>query len=259
MHQAKAKISQVGFYAPLPGFARLQLYAPTLAAAIQPGQFVLVDIETEYLRQPFFPVAIGEEVFSVLISPRSPLLRLAPGDELDCLGPFGNGFPLPNTARTLLTLAQDSGFGVTEAQNSVTYLLPLFDQALATDKRVVLLHEATDAAQLFPITGLPRDIEVRAATLNGTQGHRGGSLDLLPELAQWADQVYAVGKLEWYREVALALEAHRLHLSKGLAWALIAPELMPCGMGVCGGCAVETRRGFRFACSDGPVFDLSQI
>jgi dihydroorotate dehydrogenase electron transfer subunit len=35
---------------------------------------------------------------------------------------------------------------------------------------------------------------------------------------------------------------------------------MPCrGIGVCGVCAVQTRRGVRFACTDGPVFPLKEL
>ena len=40
---------------------------------------------------------------------------------------------------------------------------------------------------------------------------------------------------------------------------LMAPEIMPCGLGVCGGCAVESKRGVHYPCTDGPVFDLTQI
>ena len=34
---------------------------------------------------------------------------------------------------------------------------------------------------------------------------------------------------------------------------------MACGVGVCLGCAVETKQGFKMVCSDGPVFYLEQI
>jgi hypothetical protein len=35
---------------------------------------------------------------------------------------------------------------------------------------------------------------------------------------------------------------------------------MPCaGLAACGVCAVQTRRGWKLACVDGPVFDLKEI
>ena len=30
---------------------------------------------------------------------------------------------------------------------------------------------------------------------------------------------------------------------------------MACGFGVCLGCSIKTRRGYRLACTEGPVFD----
>ena len=158
-----------------------------------------------------------------------------------------------------MPLAQAEGFGVSHNQNGVSFLLTLVDHTLAAGKSVLLLHEAPTAAQLFPPAGLPMDVEIRLATEDGSQGHTGSSLDLLPELAQWADQICAAGGPEWYRALVQVLRDHRLRVSKGLAWGLLAPEVMPCGMGVCGGCAVETRHGYRQPCIDGPVFDLTTV
>jgi dihydroorotate dehydrogenase electron transfer subunit len=184
---------------------------------------------------------------------------LVPGDELECVGPFGRPLPLPPAAYNLLLLAQQSGFGVSNQQNGVSFLLTLIDEALVAGKRVVLIHEAPTATQLFPPAGLPPGVEVRLVTADGSRGQQGTALDLVPELAQWADQVYAVGDLDWYAALVRVLGDHRLRLSEGLAWGLIAPEIFPCGMGVCGGCAVETARGYRSPCIEGPAFDLTQI
>lgn len=259
MQQVIAPIATVGVDDAMPSFYRLRVIAPTLVAAMQPGQFLLASTEVEYVRRPFFPVALEGEGLGLLLPPHNPLRRLAPGDELDCIGPLGSGFPLPSSSHNLLMLAQATGFGVSEEQNGVSFLLTLIDQALAAGKRVVLIHEAVTAAQLFPATGLPPGVELRYATPDGSRGHAGTAIDLLPELAQWADQVYAVGHPEWYQDAVRVLREHRLRVREGLVWGLIAPEIMPCGMGVCGGCAVETRRGYRQPCIDGPVFDLTEV
>jgi dihydroorotate dehydrogenase electron transfer subunit len=34
---------------------------------------------------------------------------------------------------------------------------------------------------------------------------------------------------------------------------------MPCGVGACDICPVETRQGQRHLCTDGPVFDLLEL
>jgi dihydroorotate dehydrogenase electron transfer subunit len=259
MQQAAAQVMRVDLFNAAPSFYRVRLAAPALAAGLQPGQFFLVEVGSAYARLALFPIALEEEGFSLLLPREGALNRLVPGDELDCIGPLGHGFPLPPTAQSLLLLAQAEGYGAGEGRNGVLFFLALIDQALAAGKRVVLVHEAPNAGRLYPTMALPRNVELRLVTADGSRGQPGSALDLLPELAQWADQVYAVGEPEWYTTLLRGLEAHRLHVGRGLAWGLLAPQLMPCGLGACGGCAVETRRGYRYACSDGPVFDLSEL
>jgi dihydroorotate dehydrogenase electron transfer subunit len=259
MQQLLAPIIGVGVYEPLLFFYRLRLVAPTLVSALKPGQFLLVNTATEYVRRPFFPITIEGDCFSLLLPPASPLRQLGPGDELDCIGPLGNGFPLPANARNLLLLAHLDGSGITHQQNGVSFLLTLIDQALEAGRNVLLIQEAPTATALFPHTGLPPGVEVRLVTDDGSRGQAGTALDLIPELAQWADQIYAVGAPEWYGALVRTVEVHRLRLGEGLMWGLIAPEVMPCGLGACDGCAVDTRRGYQLACTDGPVFDLTKI
>ena len=254
-----AQVASIGLYDALPDFYRLRLRAPTIAAGIKPGRFVRINTETDYVLRPFFPIALEGESFDILLPPGSPLRRLQPGDELECIGPRGKGFKLPATDQNLLFLAQASGFGLARQQNGVTFLLTFMEHASAEKRNVLLLHEAPSAAQLFPPDGLPLGVELRLLTADGSQGQAGTILDALPELAQWADQVYAVGELEWFATLLRTLEEHRLRVSEGLAWGLVAPEVTPCGMGVCGGCAIETRRGYVSPCTKGPVFDLTKL
>jgi dihydroorotate dehydrogenase electron transfer subunit len=35
--------------------------------------------------------------------------------------------------------------------------------------------------------------------------------------------------------------------------------MMACGVGACRGCVVATRSGYKAVCSDGPVFDTSEL
>jgi dihydroorotate dehydrogenase electron transfer subunit len=40
---------------------------------------------------------------------------------------------------------------------------------------------------------------------------------------------------------------------------VLLEERMGCGTGICYGCAVETRKGMRLVCKDGPKFDLRDV
>ena len=259
MHQGKAHIVGVSLYEALPPLLRMRLAAPALSAGIKPGQFLLAGVDAEPVRQPFFPITLEADGLTLLLAPDSPFARLGPQNSVDYIGPLGSGFPLPSASLNLLFVAQTVGFGVSEEQNGVSFLLSLIDQALEARKNIVLIHEAPTAAQLFPLSALPAGVEVRLATQDGSLGHAGTAIDLSAELAQWADQVYAVGHVSWYQQLMAVFRTHRLHVGAAWAWGLLAPETMPCGLGVCDACAVDIGQGYRLACVDGPVFDLSEF
>ena len=40
---------------------------------------------------------------------------------------------------------------------------------------------------------------------------------------------------------------------------VLLEEGMACGTGICYACAVQTRRGMRLVCKDGPKFELLQV
>ena len=91
MQQVAAHVVSVDIYDALPSFYRVRLSAPALAVALKPGQFLLVDTEIEYVRLPFFPVAIQGDCLAILVPQTGPLGRLGPGDT----GWVRNAFPVP--------------------------------------------------------------------------------------------------------------------------------------------------------------------
>jgi dihydroorotate dehydrogenase electron transfer subunit len=46
---------------------------------------------------------------------------------------------------------------------------------------------------------------------------------------------------------------------RGVPCEAALEEMMACGVGACRGCVVDTRSGYRCVCSDGPVFDTSEL
>jgi dihydroorotate dehydrogenase electron transfer subunit len=75
------------------------------------------------------------------------------------------------------------------------------------------------------------------------------------ECLPWADQVFACGPHAMYESMASVVR--RLRDRTPVQVLLETP--MACGMGLCYGCAVETRRGVRQVCHDGPRFDLRDV
>jgi hypothetical protein len=82
---------------------------------------------------------------------------------------------------------------------------------------------------------------------------------LLPDLLRWADRVCAVGSHAFYHSLKAQTAEARLALKPGFLYGLLTEPLLPCGLGACFGCTVETEAGLRLACLDGPVLDLAQL
>jgi dihydroorotate dehydrogenase electron transfer subunit len=103
-----------------------------------------------------------------------------------------------------------------------------------------LLHRAVEYQVAVGVTA-PKELEL-----------------LLRDALPWADRVCGAGGKALNSRLAAAIEDARLGLRPGLAQVLVEVP-MACGVGACGACAVETRRGMRQSCHHGPVFDLAEL
>jgi len=79
-------------------------------------------------------------------------------------------------------------------------------------------------------------------------------IDLLPDFTGKADQIFACGPLEMYKNMA-----NKYPQLKGKQVQISLEVRMGCGRGICYGCTVKTRRGLKQVCTDGPVFYLDDI
>lgn len=234
-----------------PALHCLSLNAPDLVAA--PGQFLQVLCREPEAFSPFLRRAIplhrlSTDRVDLLVRPDEPgrawLTRRRPGDTLDVLGPLGRGFTLPDTPGHLLLLAHGHG---------VAPLVGLLDQALDRGWAVTLLATATRPADAYPAALLSPAVEYQMASADA------GPLTLLSsEALAWADLLVAAIPSAVWADLRQRIETARAALSPGFAqvWADIP---LACGVGRCRACAMETRRGQRQACTDGPVFDLAEV
>lgn len=209
-----------------------------------PGQFVLADLGGP-IREPLFPAACQDDGFSVLVRPGHPVRQFLPGAELSLLGPLGRGFRVAGAERLLLIADVDA----------LPPLLPLMHQTTA----VTLLIAARTRAQLPPPHTFPPHVEVQVLTVDGSAGYRGTLTEPgkapLTALIQWAERVCVACDPAHQASLARRVREARLQPRHDFAQVLVRSP-MPCGVGACDVCRVETRRGERHACTDGPVFDL---
>ena len=102
---------------------------------------------------------------------------------------------------------------------------------------------------------LPSEVEYAVATEDGSMGQPGLVTELFAEYLSWADQSLACGPTPMFRSMA---EVVRRDNMRHQVQVLMETE-MACGVGICSGCAVFTRKGIRLCCKDGPRFELLDV
>jgi dihydroorotate dehydrogenase electron transfer subunit len=247
----------------MPGTYLMWIEAPDIAATAQPGQFVTVKCEDFTLRRPLSvhqssPLT-GEDscegkialLFRVVGKGTLWLSRRQKDEKLDILGPFGRGFAVPSQCERLLLIA--GGIGIAP--------LAFLMQRASRQHQITLIHGANTAAQLYAercqLTAVNHQaVQCIPVTEDGTAGWKGMVTDILPDFLDWADRVYACGPVDMYKAISLTASSGKL-TAKGCQVSL--EVRMGCGFGSCCGCTINTRKGLRRVCRDGPVFELDDI
>jgi len=247
----------------MPGIHLIWIETPDIAAAAQPGQFVTVRCGDFILRRPFSIHQISSWEIALLfrVTGRGTLWlsQRQIGEKIDVLGPLGKGFTIGPRPKNLLLVA--GGIGIAP--------LVFFMQQASSQYPITLLHGASTAAQLYPFSSvgrrrsklspLPKGVQFIPVTEDGSMGRKGKATDVLPDSLDWADQVYACGPVGMYKamtEMSLPAKRSKLLLKK----CQVSLEVrMGCGFGACYGCTINTKKGLKQVCRDGPVFELDDI
>jgi dihydroorotate dehydrogenase electron transfer subunit len=184
-----------------------------------PGQFFMLEAPGRLLPRPMSLCLAPARELAFLIDPIGPgtraLCALEPGDELNILGPLGNGFDL-EVARPLLV---GGGIGIAP--------LPFLSERLGSPPAVLGFRSDRHAEAAVLVPNAQVCVEPTLVT------------ELIPKDLD----VLACGPEPMLDAVrALAPNAQ-------LAWE--AP--MACGYGACYGCAVEIDGVLKRLCVEGPV------
>ncbi|MGL5435799.1 MAG: dihydroorotate dehydrogenase electron transfer subunit [Lachnospiraceae bacterium] len=226
--------------------------ADRIAATARPGQFISVytrdkskllprpisiceiDSASGRLRIVYRVVGAGTEEFSAYQA----------GDEIEIMGPLGNGFTLKDKKAFLI----GGGIGIP----------PMLELAkrLDCEKQMVLgYRDVLFLNQEFESYG-----KVCLATEDGSAGTRGNVIDAIREQGLTADIIYACGPTPMLR----ALKEYAME--QGIECWLSLEEKMACGIGACLACVCQTREVDEHSnvhnqriCKDGPVFPAQEV
>ncbi|MDQ3492213.1 MAG: hypothetical protein M3452_02990 [Chloroflexota bacterium] len=262
----------------LPGHWLQTWRVPSLAARAQPGQYAHVGAPSGWSVPLVRPVTLhgfdrvrGEVV--VQLAPGAPaqgwLAALPPGGRATFAGPFGRPLHIESSAHHLLLIADGSGIG---------RLRSLVDSALGAGRQVAVLLGAPGASAVYPSSLLPDEVEYAVATADGSLGHHGSVLDIVPRYEAWADQAFAAGAPELLQDLVTLLRGRDARLgvarlarrpgrrsTRGAATAprswlqVVLDQRVGCALGVCLGCSVEGATGPVRVCREGPVFAAHEL
>ncbi len=219
-----------------------------------PGQFISIfsNNGSKLLPRPISICEIDKNagtlrvVYRVVGEGTTEFSKLTAGDEIEIMGPLGNGFPLEGDKAIVV----GGGIGVPP-------MLELAKQLSGTVTAVMgyrnddmfLTEEFTDVAS-----------ELIIATDDGSVGVHGTVVDAMKENELNADVIYACGPKPMLRGVAEYAKEH------GIKCYVSMEERMACGVGACLGCVCQSTEkddhshvNNKRVCKDGPVFLSTEV
>jgi dihydroorotate dehydrogenase electron transfer subunit len=247
-------------------YSVLVLHAPAIAAAVQPGQFVMVKPShgtDPLLRRPFsvFEVrrdAGGAPTSISILNKRAGrgttlLYEAEPGSTIGCLGPLGRPFDAVRPPAEAWMVA--GGVGLAPFVTLAMRLRELGTPA-------TLFYGARTSSELYYTELFERlGVDLVLATEDGTRGTRGRvtvPLEMALQGTKTSPKLFVCGPTPMMRAVARLAATHRRSCDVSLE------QVMGCGLGGCYSCVVLTRDPghpphFTRSCIDGPVFDAERI
>lgn len=247
-----------------PGYFKITVYAPELAKKVSSGQFFEIKVTDRFdivLRRPLSIFDYNETCVSMLyeIVGKGTLImsNKKTGEELDILGPLGNGYTLPPDKSNLILIG--GGIGIASLYCWAKELVQIKKKSKDLDIHV-LIGGKNKYRVLCEKEFHELNLSVHVSTDDGSHGTKGFITDIGREIIQDSaiakeeTYVYACGPNVMLKEVSKILNDHNVDGEVSIE------RWMGCGMGACLGCVVKTNDGkYKRACKEGPVFKAKEI
>ena len=234
---------------------RMRVRAPLIAEERQPGQFIILQLDTEFGER--IPLTIADAdaqegsitlIFQAVGKSTKQLAQLRPGDFIaNLVGPLGR----PTHIETFGTVVCVGG-GI-----GVAPLYPIAQGMKKAGNRLSVII----GARTWELVILEQEMraladEVIVCTDDGSYGRKGLVTDPLKELCARSpkpDLAVAIGPPVMMKFCALTTKPFAVPTVVSLNTIMID------GTGMCGGCRVTVGGKTKFVCVDGPEFDGHQV
>lgn len=234
------------------GIFLLKAFSPKIVKDAEPGQFLNIKVtESNYplLRRPFSICDVEDECYLILFNIHGEgtkyLSNKKVGDELDTIGPLGNGFNYKDKFETAIIVA--GGLG---AAPFPFLIKKLFDKKIYSfiggkTERDVIKYNIPNISE---------------ATDDGSNGFNGTVVSLFSnEIKNFSIEkvkVFACGPN------AMLKSLQKLCKEKNIKCEISTECAMACGFGICQGCPIESASDsskYKLVCKDGPVFNSEDV
>lgn len=238
-----------------PRCYRMVIEVPESFRAL-PGQFLQIQVDSRttdpLLRRPFSVAGFTQNEVTVLYQVKGKgtllLSRLQTDDWISFLGPMGKPYPIVPGLKIIIA----GGLGAA----SLLFLAKNLAAASKSEKTVVILGSKTKKNLFFFSDFQELGVPTYCTTEDGSFGFKGLATSLLDrKIKEQSNKgtIYACGPNPMLSATGKIAEKY------GWQAYLSMETMMACGIGICRGCAVATRNGYRLACVDGPVFPAKEI
>ncbi len=168
------------------------------------------------------------------------------GEKIDLFGPLGNGYTIEPQSRNLLLIGGGTG---------IAPLIALADEAIPQGCSITILSAGKTALGIYPHSLVPPEVEYIPVTEDGSLGVKGLVTDHIKDYVGKIDQLFICGSTSMSKAIANLCAQEDIKTP----CQILMEVKMACGIGICYGCAVETKEGMQLVCVKGPRFDLNQI
>ena len=220
--------------------------AGDVSGVTRAGQFVEIALDGLYLRRPI-SVCNYEEgeltlIYKIVGKGTDLMSQMAEGTQLDVLTGLGNGFNIDHECKKPLLV----GGGV-----GVPPLYRLTRDLIAQGKEVTVVLGFNTESEIFYAEKFEEaGAKVIIATADGSVGIKGFVTTAIAESGVEADYFYSCGPLPMLKALCQSLE---------IDGEVSLEERMGCGFGICMGCSIQTTKGAKRVCKEGPVFKREEV
>lgn len=238
-------------------FVRLKIKSPDTAAKASPGQFLMIRVSEQLhplLRRPLSIHDRDRDTISVFFQITGTgteiLGQKQKGENLDIIGPLGQGFTIPPALSGKAALV-GGGRGIAP--------LVFLARMLKSSGHDFHIYYGARALPELPLKDELKEFSLFCSTEDASYGTSGLVTSMLEK--HWEKeapaQIYACGPEAMLEAVS------RLSRFRRVPAQLSLESMMGCGFGVCWGCVKRLKKngweGWYKICQEGPVVDAEDL